>query len=331
MKISLSSKLALVATAGASVSSAENYLPATHVRSLGLRAVEMAHENAIAGRKLQGQAGDDLFDEDSMMALMGPLMCSAFEDPELKAEIGEEMKTMGISCSKLGCDDAYADVPNLVMNCNMDAETCDVDPSTGEKFCVEQTSVEFSMGLNFFGESKMESTQCATYTSPQYMKDLGHGCWSVDMKLNFGAYVQDIMTGDVDIDEYTSDEEMASILMNYFKFDKCSGEFDDGTTCSCGLCNQGTGFELTCNNDLVSEECTPFDLSVIDSLDMDTEGPDGLSTPNVSVMRMLPSDEKASRIEEAKIAGELESSATFQEKAMAVGLAVVSAAIAVLV
>ena len=87
MQISLSSKLALLATAGASAS-AENYLPTTHVRSLGLRAVEIAHEKATAARRMQGQGGDDLLlDENSLLAAMGPLMCSGFEDPDLIADL----------------------------------------------------------------------------------------------------------------------------------------------------------------------------------------------------------------------------------------------------
>ena len=88
----------------------------------------------------------------------------------------------------------------------------------------------------------------------------------------------------------------------------------------------------------MSEECTPFDLAVTDTLDMDSDsGSDDLSAPNVSIMRMLPIDEKASKVEnkevggqvdEAKATSDLESSATFQGKAMAIGLTGLSVSLA---
>ena len=87
----------------------------------------------------------------------------------------------------------------------------------------------------------------------------------------------------------------------------------------------------------MSEECTPFDLAVTDTLDMDSDsGSDKLSAPNVSIMRMLPIDEKASKVENKEVGGQvdeakaadLESSATFQEKAMAIGLTGLSVSLA---
>ena len=56
-------------------------------------------------------------------------------------------------------------------------------------------------------------------------------------------YMKDIMPGKfyIDVDMVQDTEKMTEIMLDYFEFDKsfkCSGKFDDGTTCECGSCNE---------------------------------------------------------------------------------------------
>lgn len=50
--------------------------------------------------------------------------------------------------------------------------------------------------------------------------------------------MKDIMSGKlyIYIDMVQDTEKMTEIMLDYFEFDKfkCSGKFDDGTTCECG-------------------------------------------------------------------------------------------------
>jgi hypothetical protein len=268
-----------------------------------MRAIETAHKKIIAGRRLQD-------DNDAFLDSLGPLMCATLEgnDSELQDILDSSMEDVGLVCPMMGCDDPTAKVPNLTINCHMDAETCDEDPSSGEKFCVAGTDVEVVMALNFAGESKITSTQCCNYTSPAYLQDLDRGCFSFDMAVDYGAYMQDLMSGKLNINMDTAQDDIKEIMPNYFEFDKfkCSGEFGDGTTCKCGSCHEGKGFEFTCSNDLLSGECTDFDLGMTDGLMQQGGASEG--TPSVSIMRLLPAttgeaaDETANEDEEGSVA-----------------------------
>lgn len=317
------SALALLRLATSVNADGQSHLPVDHVRSLGMKAIHKARSEIQSGRKLEWNATDfgmdmgdfdfDLLDWNDtdigmdmgdfdlgdmmgdLMTSMAPVICWMFGTSP-----GEFIDDMadggGFACSEFGCDDPNADIPNLVMKCSMDDEVCEKDINN-EEFCVKNTTIEMSIGLNFGGKTPVLSTQCSTYTSPDYMAEMGPGCLSIDTEINMDAMMNgaigDIMNGDMD--EVTDEAIMAST--EYFEFTDCSGEWDNGsiiTTCTCGFCNDGMGFELTCSNDLISEECTNYDMSTIDGITTGGQGgeaaesPDGLSASNVAVLRLIP-------------------------------------------
>jgi len=246
----------------------KRHLPTTRVRSLGLKAINKARSKAIHRRMNEADDGDmdwgntdgggmDLSDIDvaAMMPLIVPMMCGILEADMFKEDIQTQAAAEGVVCSKFGCD--YSNnptVPNLVMDCTMDDELCDDEDQDGEQFCITNSEIQMSLGLDFVNESVMELTQCSNYTKPDYMKAMGRGCLDFGATLNFGALIEAALSDEVD----TVIEE------EHIKLTQCSAEFSDGTGCSCGTCNEGTGFEFECDNELGSQECTDFDTSVPD-------------------------------------------------------------------
>lgn len=310
------SALAVIAVASGSTiwADARSYLPTTVVRSHGIRAIQKARNNFIDDRRLQYESdmnemdmndadmsailGD--FDMGEMMALMVPSICASFESNEFKQVLQDEGEAEGIACSQFGCDDPQAAKPNLVMNCKMVGEVCDESPDghteAGEQFCIADTDVQMSMGLDFAGKSKVESTQCSTYTSPQYMADMGRGCWTVDFSMHYGAMWDDAMSGEFDVESLAGDEAEEAV-MKYFEITECSSEFDDGTTCTCSTCNGGTGFELSCTDDLVSEACTSVDASV--GAGMTSMSESTAEGPSVSVIKLVATPDAGDVVKES--------------------------------
>mmetsp|Transcript_5399 Transcript_5399/g.9006 ORF Transcript_5399/g.9006 Transcript_5399/m.9006 type:complete len:341 (+) Transcript_5399:43-1065(+) len=261
-------------------------LPTTRVRSLGLKAINKARSKAIHRRMNEADDGDmdwgsadwgnmDLsgIDVAAMMAGLVPLMCGMLEADIFQEEIQTQAAAEGVVCSRFGCD--YSNnptVPNLVMDCTMDDEFCDDEDQDGEQFCITNSEIQMSLGLDFVNESEMEVTQCSDYTKPEYMKAMGRGCLDFGATLNYGALVEAALSG-----------EDTVIGEEHVKLTQCSAEFSDGTGCSCGTCNEGTGFEFECDNELGSQECTDFDTSIPD-VGMMSEGE--AEMPAISVIRL---------------------------------------------
>jgi len=243
-----------------------------------LKAIDKARSKAIHRRMNKADDGDidlsdidlsdidlsdidlsdiDLSDIDvtAMMAGMVPMMCGILEADMFQEEIQAQAAAEGVVCSKFGCDyNNNPTVPNLVMDCTMDNELCDDEDQDGEQFCITNTEVQMSLGLDFVDESEMELTQCSNYTKPDYMRDMGRGCLDFGATLNYGALVEAALSGEVDtVNQW-----------EHIKLTQCSAKFSDGTECSCGTCNEGTGFEFECDNSLGSQECTDFDVSAPD-------------------------------------------------------------------
>ena len=122
----------------------------------------------------------------------------------------------------------------------MDGEVCEVDDNN-EEFCVKDTSVETSFSLNFAGKAPISSTQCSTYTRPDYMADMGPGCWKIDVAMDMGAMMDEAMSGELEDSSMMTDEEAMEFSAKYFEITECSSSFYDGTTCDCGFCDEGMG------------------------------------------------------------------------------------------
>jgi len=243
-----------------------------------MKAIHKARSELLSGRKLQFDDTDisDLgINIDEVLPMLAPMICLMMD--ESKDDFVDEMAVEGLVCSEFGCDDA--EIPNLIMSCNMDGEVCEVDDNN-EEFCVKDTSVETSFSLNFAGKAPISSTQCSTYTRPDYMADMGPGCWKVDVAMDMGAMMDEAMSGELE----------DSSMMTDFEITECSSSFYDGTTCDCGFCDEGMGFELTCSNNLVSEECTDVDSSATDIFSMagqDGQGGEAWSPSSpISVLRL---------------------------------------------
>ena len=225
------SALALV-VAGSSVS-ANSYLPSTRVRNLGIKAVHKARSNVSSNRKLQ-------FDD---MGFYVSMICEELESDEFRQEFASELEGSGMVCSKFGCDDptnaglVIAETPSLIMECNVDENVCQ-DGLNEEEFCVEDTEISMSMELDFADTSEIKATQCSTYTSPPYME--GRGCSTVGLTVDYGAMMEDITTGELDMD--MTEEEASIAATEYMELTECSGEFGDGAIkCQCEMCNNGMG------------------------------------------------------------------------------------------
>lgn len=276
MHTTLSAIALLVAGTSVSAESqrheSQSYLPTTLVRSFGLKAVQMAHSQALARRSMLdiGKIVDGVM---GAINAATPIMCGILElgMPHLT----DEMEAIGMVCSKFGCDDPFAKTPNLIMNCNFSGELC--SKAFDENFCITDTNVQTSMELDFVDKSEFSSNQCSTYTSPDYMVALGRVCLMLDVTLDVGALTDDITSGELD----TIAEAAEHVQIN-----DCSGELRGvGIECECGFCNEGVGFKLSCNN-FLSEECTNFDTSVAD-ISAITEG-GTINGPSLSVLRLVP-------------------------------------------
>jgi len=263
MKITLSVLALSIATAASSPVAGKHsnrgYLPTSQVRSIGMKALHKARSKVLSDRKLQDDVdlsnldleNIDLenIDMDAIMSGLVPLMCDML-DLDLGQDIlGEEdMGSDGLICTEMGCDDA--DPPNLVMKCHMDeGEICEV--YEGEDYCVTNVTMETSMELNF-DTSRITTEQCAHYTSPPEMEALKGGCMNIEVTMNYG----EMMSLEWDM---TDDEIDALDVNDFIEIIQCSAEFGDDSTCACGFCNDGRGFNLTCNNGLGMDECANFD------------------------------------------------------------------------
>ena len=228
------SALALV-VAGSSVSAdSQSYIPSIRARNLGMKAVHKARSNVSGNRKLQ-------FDD---MGFYVSMICSEFESDEFQQELANELAGSGMVCSKFGCDDhtnaglVIAETPSLIMECNVDENVCQ-DGLNEEEFCVEDTEISMSMELDLANTSEIRVNQCSTYTSPPYME--GRGCSTVGLTADYGAMIEDITTGELDVDVMT-EEEATIAAMEYMELTECSGEFGDGAIkCQCEMCNNGMG------------------------------------------------------------------------------------------
>lgn len=266
-----------------------------------------------------GNFTDLLGNPGTFMNSMVPEMCMQFQSPEFLANMTAEED--GISCSQFGCDES--DPPNLIMECSIAEEFCDDDhdfhdgqqdrarrgllrrrleghEEEEEKFCVEDTTVNMKVELDFSEVSVMSSTQCSNYTSPDYLASKGRACWSIQVSTDYGKLYGDLMNmenifGSIDwnsTDAEVDDSAANEMAMEYISIDECSAEFTDGTECTCGTCNDGAGFEITCEPDgsLISEECTPFDGSGTAGVYEDDSVDDDMGiipTPVVTVVRLI--------------------------------------------
>lgn len=226
-------KLCTLVLAVLAATGSANYLPATQVHSLAMRAILGAHSK-VHGRKMQDLGDVLVADLAPIVDDLGTMICEEIESEEFQQDFVEEMEGAGIVC-EYGCDDL--EIPNLIMSCNVTGvDYCQEEAD--QQFCVssetEDTEIQLEVGLDFSGESQSTSIQCNTYTSPEYMA--GRVCWTFYSSGDLGAMLEDIVSGDVDPE--------AADALDYFDFINCSAELEDGTTCQCGLCNEGTGVSL---------------------------------------------------------------------------------------
>jgi len=173
------------------------------------------------------------------------------------------MATEGMACSNVSCVNSESTgIPTLNMGCDMKGVYCEEED--GEEFCVKDTKIDFSMDINFVGMSNIEATQCGTYTKPDYMAAMGNGCVDIQATMDMA----EMMEADALVEAGAEAEDAGIAIAG------CSAAFDDGTSCKCKSCNEGAGFELDCNNALVSEECTNFDADVVDMESGSSEAPE---------------------------------------------------------
>mmetsp|Transcript_1615 Transcript_1615/g.3026 ORF Transcript_1615/g.3026 Transcript_1615/m.3026 type:complete len:332 (-) Transcript_1615:107-1102(-) len=276
------SAISLFLVTGASAntnSNRQNHLPITHARSLGMKAIKKAHSRALASRRME--TGDDTMDfdfaamTDEQKNQLLPMVCQLFNMGMGVDDIEEDMETEDMFCSDISCDNSESGIPTLKMGCTMEGEYCDED--AGEEFCVKDTKIDFSMGIDFVGSSNIEATQCATYTKPDYMAEMGNGCVDIHATMDIGK----MMGAEALVEAGTMTAE--EVGNTGFAIAGCSAKFKDGTSCECESCNGGMGFELDCNNALVSEECSNFDADVVD---MDSGASE---TPDFAVLRLVAS------------------------------------------
>mmetsp|Transcript_14542 Transcript_14542/g.20521 ORF Transcript_14542/g.20521 Transcript_14542/m.20521 type:complete len:337 (+) Transcript_14542:134-1144(+) len=176
----------------------------------------------------------------------------------------DALDAFGMSCSKFGCDE---DNSHLVMNCAFAIEVCSSDDSYGlqrrqlgepvEEFCVQDSSIEMSMELDFQDTIEIFTKQCCTYTKPDYMADLGPGCLSMTTEVDFEGLMGEVMDmmGDMmetgtfpEEAELTPEEAAAEAqeLLQYYSIKECHGGFDGGSvTCECVFCDDGMGVSLS--------------------------------------------------------------------------------------
>mmetsp|Transcript_11585 Transcript_11585/g.14951 ORF Transcript_11585/g.14951 Transcript_11585/m.14951 type:complete len:268 (+) Transcript_11585:94-897(+) len=229
---------ALLIVTGASVNAdSQSYLPITHARSFGMKAIKKAHSRALVGRRME--AGDDMdFDfasmTDEMKNQMLPLVCQLFNTGMGQEDLKEEMATEGMACSNVSCVNSESTgIPTLNMGCDMKGVYCEEED--GEEFCVKDTKIDFSMGIDFVGSSNIEATQCATYTKPDYMAEMGNGCVDIHATMDIGK----MMGAEALVEAGTMTAE--EVGNTGFAIAGCSAKFKDGTSCECESCNGGMG------------------------------------------------------------------------------------------
>jgi len=260
---------------------------------------------------LFGDGGDGIFG--GIMDMINPDLICGFlpgiisDDPTF----ADTMDGVGISCSKFGCDE---DNSHLVMNCAFAIEVCSSDDSYGlqrrqlgepvEEFCVQDSSIEMSMELDFQDTIEIFTKQCCTYTKPDYMADLGASCISITAEVDFNGLMGEMMDmmGDMPLPEeaeLTPEEAAAEAqeLLQYYSIKECHGEFEGGSvTCECGFCDDGLGFELNCDNGIFTEQCNDFDAGAYTDMFGGLSGvaqPEADSDMPISVVRFAREESSA--------------------------------------
>jgi len=209
---------------------------------------------------------------DGVLSSLAPAMCAALDmGQDMLDAFGDTGDGLSLTCSDFGCDDAAAAVPNLVMECRMDGEVC--EEHDGEAYCATGTSMSQTMALNLTGTSAFEATQCNDFTSPPRMAAMGTVCLTMRGEMEFGNMMSNMMSDMSDMlgafagaeagaeAQEGEEEEAEAAVDEFFRITSCSSSFNDGAeeTCKCGICGDGTSFELVCPNDLITEECTAFE------------------------------------------------------------------------
>eukprot|EP01083_Nonionella_stella_P228994 811034_1 len=118
MRITLTA-FALISAGSSIAAYGQSNLPINHVRALGMRALHTARSRLIPSRKLHEINGTDWGE---VMADSVPMMCDAIEMEDFQEVLDEvlaepEMEGILITCPEFGCDNPYADAPNLIMEC----------------------------------------------------------------------------------------------------------------------------------------------------------------------------------------------------------------------
>jgi len=173
------------------------------------------------------------------MVDLGPLVCPLL-DESMKSDI-ENLENEGIKC-KVGCNE------NLSMDCDIPEESCD----EMNEFCSSDTSFSMNVPLDVSDADDMvmaiELRMCSTYTKiPDDLDDLlnKRACFSLDMEVN----ILEILMGEVS----DNPEDIVSIT-------GCAATIGEGV-CTCKICDEGIGINLSCPGGLVSEECTDIDTT----------------------------------------------------------------------
>eukprot|EP01083_Nonionella_stella_P191497 708735_1 len=126
--------VALIVTGSSVVAESQSYSPAAHVRALGMRALHKARSQTMfAGRNMEAT---DSSDWGKTMDAMLPMMCGLIEMDYVQEGFESDVEGISITCPVFRCDDPSAEVPNLVMDCNMDGVICEEDENLKEEFCI---------------------------------------------------------------------------------------------------------------------------------------------------------------------------------------------------
>jgi len=194
------------------------------------------------------------------MVDLGPLVCPLL-DESMKSDI-ENLENEGIKC-KVGCNE------NLSMDCDIPEESCD----EMNEFCSSDTSFSMNVPLDVSDADDMvmaiELRMCSTYTKiPDDLDDLlnKRACFSLDMEVN----ILEILMGEVS----DNPEDIVSIT-------GCAATIGEGV-CTCKICDEGIGINLSCPGGLVSEECTDIDTTTATTTLTRITDSDGSGTGEVS-------------------------------------------------
>jgi len=303
----LATALTAVAADTAPDASGKSYLPSAYVHNMGMKALKKARADVVnrvksndrkllrstsSNRKLVDGSDADLDFESlmgDMMGSMGSVICAALEwGQDLAAEFEVDLESgvdidsnfdgvddVNVVCDDFGCDDPDAEVPNLIMNCNMEGEVC--EEYDGVEYCATDASINHKMSLNLTGISYSETTQCNTFTKPANLVDEGRFCFTIFAEIDYGS----LLSFDNMFSTETQNADDAG-LDDFFQITSCSGTYDDSQAeCECEICNDDMGFDLKCG-DLMTEECTNYDTTEVGAV---AEG--GPETPSVAVLRLI--------------------------------------------